>query len=110
MKATKAERLFNFSTSEVKLLILLCCYIVVFFFYTIFFAIASTYSNTDFYDYLYCELFGHDDSCVLPHQPAITSGLVIALVLNGTPPLLFLIFVTNVQDLKQMCISRVRKE
>ena len=109
MKSTKLDRLLNFSTAEVKLLILLCYFVVLFFIYLVIFAITGIDYNINFdiFDYLHCELHGYDpndpcDDSVL-FQPDDFLLLVLTVVLNVTAQLMFLLFVVNVQELKEMC-------
>ena len=107
VKCTKLERLFNFSTAEVKLLMLLCYFVVIFFIYFVIFAVIGTEYYLSIFDYLHCELGGYDpnnpcDDSVL-FQPASVSLVVFTLVLNVTAPFMHLLFVVNVQELKEMC-------
>ena len=108
-KAKKIERVTKLSSAEVKLLILIGYYFMVYF---IFMTIAGAryedvFSRSDVYTYLCCELYGHDpndpcDDSVL--QMYRTGGVftgVLILLLNILGPLLYLVFVVDIQELKE---------
>ena len=110
VKSTKLDQLLNFSTAEVKLLIFLCYFVVTFFISLVIFAITGIDydTNFDFFDYLHCELGGYDsndpcDDSVLFQSNSVTLRSIFTLMLNVTAPLMFLLFVVNVQELKEMC-------
>ena len=99
---------FSFGATEVKLLILVGYFFIHFLMYMVIFGAIVNY-NLEIFDYFYCELSGHDpnDPCddsvlVLPASIAL---LVFTVVLNAVTPLMLLMFVVNVKELKEKCRS-----
>ena len=93
-----------------KLLIFLGYYFVTYFITIIaggvFLRDIST-SASDVVEYILCELNGHDpndpcDDSVL-HQPASVGLAVLLLLYNGVASIINLMFVVNIQELKEKC-------
>ena len=94
---------FSFGVTEVKLLILVGNFCLHFLIYMILFGVTIINYNFDL-DYFTCEFSGHnpnnpcDDSVLI--SPASIVLSVFTVVLEVTP-LMLLVFVTNVKELKE---------
>ena len=91
-----------------KLLVLVACYFMIFVIFLVTQAVLFTYYLDSDYDAIFdfyrCELSGHanDDPC---DETAISQTVwyaVLSLIVDVVSPVMLMIFVVNVQELKEM--------
>lgn len=101
---TKLDPLFNFSTAEIKLLVLLCYFVLLFMTSLILLAVAGSNYYDEVTSFFHCGN-SPNGSCGAA-QSSSTATVIIGLVFNVTTPSMFLLFVVNVKELKDIAKRR----